>query len=468
MNEFIKYILWELKNSLGLVFLAGIVSTVVLAAAYFGHKRKFNGQKKFPWIKEMLYLMLVGYLAAVLYVTLLRSSGRHMNYNLHLFRAWREAWNNYSVKNLANVLLNVALFMPLGVFLPLIWKKFRKWHVSILAGFSFSLVIELIQLVSSRGVCDVDDLFCNTMGTAIGYLLIMTVLAIFVEKRLKSTLAYGSLSLASIIALCSIFLIYNTQEYGNLPYAAAYTIDTSGTHWSLDCELPAVPGEIAVYQNQPRTKQDCDVFADEFKKIIGTEYTTISYYQEAAYYMDQAGDENGAHFLYVDYLDQSYEYTASFHDDAEWIDTERENIVQALSEFPVLLPSYAEFVAEGDGWHSFVVNQYVDGDILVDGTLRVRYAEDKSIREIQNELLSYTYYDNVEIITPEEAYNRLCAGKFYDEGFFEYKSPTNVSVLSCTLEYEIDTKGFYQPVYYFDVISNDESYEDSIMIPAMK
>ena len=34
---------------------------------------------------------------------------------------------------------------------------------------------------------------------------------------------------------------------------------------------------------------------------------------------------------------------------------------------------------------------------MVDGTLRCRYAEDGTIREVQNNLLSYTYHDKVAV-----------------------------------------------------------------------
>lgn len=470
MYEYIEYVLWELQRSFTLVFLAGIAAVAVLAAAYLIHKRKYKGKKKFPWGKALLWLMFVGYIAIVVSATILRGTGGYREWNLHLFRAWREAWNNYSVKNWANVLLNVAMFAPLGFLLPLLGKKFRKWYLTIPAGFAVSLGIELLQLAIGRGICDVDDLFANTLGALIGYFVIMTVLAFFREKgkRLRTGLVYGCLSLASIMAICSIFIVYELKEYGNLPMAAAYTNNTGGTQWTLDCELPVLEAELPVYKTQTRSIEECDAFADEFKKIVGTEYTTISYYQEAAYYMDQSGDENGTHFLFVSYLDPSYEYSYGIGDNPVWADGDRETIEAALSHLPVFIPEYAEFTVEGDGWHSFTADQHIDGAVMVDGVLRCRYAEDGTIRELENDLLSYTYHDVVAVISPEEACERLRAGKFYDTGFFENKAPTAVTIISCVLEYEIDTKGFYQPVYYFEVASSDGSYADRIMIPAMK
>ena len=281
-------------------------------------------------------------------------------------------------------------------------------------------------------------------------------------------MTYGILTFASVMAICGIFIIYQVKEYGNLPNAAAYTNNTRDTTWTLDCDLPSVDAEVPVYKTQTRSIEECDAFAEEFRKLVGTEYTTISYYQEAAYYMDQYGDENGTHFLFLSYLDPSYEYSYGRGDNPAWVDADRATIEAALSHLPVFIPEYAEFTAEGDGWHTFTVDQHMDGAVMVDGKLRCRYAEDGTIREVENLLLSYTYHDVVAVISPEKAYKQLCDGKFYDRGFFEYMNPSNVNILSCTLEYEIDTKGFYQPVYYFEAVSPDGTYSDRIMIPAMK
>ncbi len=468
MYDFIQYVLWELKNSLALVFLAGIVCLGGLVLAYRLHKKKYQGQKKFPWGRAFLWLLFVGYLAIVVYATILRGVGGSRQWNLHLFRAWREAWNNFSAKNWANVLLNVALFCPLGFLLPLLGKKCRRWYLTIPGSFFVSLAIELIQLALARGIWDVDDLFANTLGACMGYFLIMTILAARNRKgkRVKPVLAYGSLFLLCAVSMGSIFLFYGAKEYGNLPMAAAYTNNTRGTVWKLECELPEVGSEVAVYRTQPRSIEECDAFAEEFKKIIHTEFDHISYYQEAAYYMDHSGDDNGAHFLYVSYLDPGYEYHRSMQEDPQWICADRKTLEEALAQYPCLIPEYAEFTVQEDGWHVFTVEQYIDGAMMIDGTLRCRYARD-GIRQIDNRLLSYAYYDMEEILSPQEAYTLLQAGKWNDGGYFERQAPEQIRVLHCSLGYAVDTKGFYQPVYYFDVVSTDGAYSYQLMIPAM-
>lgn len=85
------------------------------------------------------------------------------------------------------VALNVLLFVPLGVFLRLIWR--RGVVVSALAGFAISLAIETTQITGVWGIypCayrlfDVDDLIANTSGAILGGLLSL-VLVPWLERR---------------------------------------------------------------------------------------------------------------------------------------------------------------------------------------------------------------------------------------------------------------------------------------------
>ena len=72
MNDFLRYVLYELENSLVLVMLAGILAIAVITIVYLVFKKKHGKEKKFPWGKIMLSLILAGYLLIVVYATLLR------------------------------------------------------------------------------------------------------------------------------------------------------------------------------------------------------------------------------------------------------------------------------------------------------------------------------------------------------------------------------------------------------------
>lgn len=88
-----------------------------------------------------------------------------------------------------NLLGNIVMFVPLGFFLPCIWdwlRQFRRCmaHVAVTI-----VVIELIQLFTLLGSCDVDDLILNVLGAAIGYGVFHCVSV--VVKRKTFTLEEG-------------------------------------------------------------------------------------------------------------------------------------------------------------------------------------------------------------------------------------------------------------------------------------
>ncbi|MBQ4435193.1 MAG: VanZ family protein [Clostridia bacterium] len=82
-----------------------------------------------------------------------------------------------SPANIAQVYLNIMLFVPMGYLLPYVFAWFRaKVAVRpIIAGFVISFLIENIQLISRRGFYDIDDLVSNTLGTVLGVLLYIAV-----------------------------------------------------------------------------------------------------------------------------------------------------------------------------------------------------------------------------------------------------------------------------------------------------
>ena len=92
--------------------------------------------------------------------------------NLKLFQVFSDTFYEvYTYGNwnylIINFLGNLVMFMPLGFFPPLLWKKVKLRHAALL-GFCTSLLIESVQLMIARG-SDVDDLWLNALGAVMGY-----------------------------------------------------------------------------------------------------------------------------------------------------------------------------------------------------------------------------------------------------------------------------------------------------------
>ena len=70
---------------------------------------------------------------------------------------------------LLNLIGNVAMFIPLGIVWPAVFKKLNTHGKVIAAGVGFSLCIELLQLPFFGRASDIDDLILNSTGFLIGY-----------------------------------------------------------------------------------------------------------------------------------------------------------------------------------------------------------------------------------------------------------------------------------------------------------
>lgn len=64
---------------------------------------------------------------------------------------------------------NVGMFLPLGFLLPWMFRKLRKLWKVLLATAVIIILVEIVQLFSLLGSCDIDDLILNVTGAAIGY-----------------------------------------------------------------------------------------------------------------------------------------------------------------------------------------------------------------------------------------------------------------------------------------------------------
>lgn len=70
---------------------------------------------------------------------------------------------------LLNLIGNTAMFVPLGIVWPIVYKKLDTHFKVIAAGVGVSLLIEILQLPFFDRVSDIDDLILNSTGFLLGY-----------------------------------------------------------------------------------------------------------------------------------------------------------------------------------------------------------------------------------------------------------------------------------------------------------
>ncbi len=78
--------------------------------------------------------------------------------------------SNYLIRHaFINLVGNVIMFVPLGVLTPFVWTKLRIFWKWLFYTVLTIICIEVIQLFTLLGSCDIDDLILNIIGAVIGY-----------------------------------------------------------------------------------------------------------------------------------------------------------------------------------------------------------------------------------------------------------------------------------------------------------
>lgn len=76
-----------------------------------------------------------------------------------------------------NIFVNLILFAPMGVFIPLLFnKKINNIKKFVLFIMITSLTVELLQFLTYRGATDIDDIILNTIGATFVYAIMQTKL----------------------------------------------------------------------------------------------------------------------------------------------------------------------------------------------------------------------------------------------------------------------------------------------------
>ncbi len=118
-------------------FLLGMIGLVIgISLFLFGYfvvyRRLLKGTKKLKMSKVALLSILFIYIVIVLGATIGdRVSTDSKSLSMHLFSSYKDAWNNFSPGAWRNIILNILMFVPLGILLPLIFKNCRKYWVTL-------------------------------------------------------------------------------------------------------------------------------------------------------------------------------------------------------------------------------------------------------------------------------------------------------------------------------------------------
>ena len=176
-----------------------LIYIAVIALLYFFKKRKNLSWKCIPEATFCIYCVTLLNLTGIF--TLSYRQGGAFNYNLVPFIG----------SSFFPVLLNFALFFPLGFFLPLIFTSCRgHWKTVTAICCLTSLSIELLQLFGGR-YAEIEDVLINTLGGFSGY-LVYTSINERKTNRKKAVISLASLVLTLTLCFMGIYAVGDNEK----------------------------------------------------------------------------------------------------------------------------------------------------------------------------------------------------------------------------------------------------------------
>lgn len=123
--------------------------------------------------KKYAAMIIISYLGILLYWMFFGFGRRGFDtyyYNIIPFKTIYEytVIGNFPVNLLLiNMIGNIAVFVPFGMLLPILWGDKR---LRVFLCFECGLLfLEALQMITRRGIFDVDDIILNSLGMLLGY-----------------------------------------------------------------------------------------------------------------------------------------------------------------------------------------------------------------------------------------------------------------------------------------------------------
>lgn len=172
-----RFYCWSLSNVIWLMMIA------VILWALIGYATRKNKKAEKYWRYINMALCISSCFLIIKMTLLGRTVGERTLILMPFYTFTTMSYNNEALRTL---LMNVILFLPLGLTLPYVKKekKSHKWIHCILLGCVLSIGVELLQYCFALGQAEMDDVICNTLGCALGVTAdMMAEMASLVKKN---------------------------------------------------------------------------------------------------------------------------------------------------------------------------------------------------------------------------------------------------------------------------------------------
>jgi len=177
----------------GKLLFAVLASVLLLSASLIRISYLTDENKKAKTMRACLWTIFAVH--SIYLVLLLFVSDRGMQNPFHIARADYRLYLRMSVNlvpfksviaygrsllrgelrySIVNIFGNLFAFAPMGFFLPVLFKKMRSPLKFTLLVTLIVICVELLQIATLAGACDIDDVILNTLGAVLVFLLVQT------------------------------------------------------------------------------------------------------------------------------------------------------------------------------------------------------------------------------------------------------------------------------------------------------
>lgn len=374
--------------------------------------------------------------------------------NLRLFASYEDAWFGGGAQAWQQLLLNILMFVPLGMGLPFVHDFLKRWYGALLVLFCGSLMIETIQLVFHLGVFEADDLLNNTMGGILGFCFIMMVW-IGKKKRLKAMTAYAILPLFAIAFALTAGIVYWSKPYGNLTFSVFRPYPIGQTELTYRHKLSDKQPMIGMYRMRTPTNQQIRMLIRTLEIKLKLQDQPLINENSQQLVRSYANGQ-----LILNKENGSWSYYRITSGDS----TNKKNWAQAKTAAEKLGLIDAEAKLQKQEEQADAVWEWrLDGiHNEKKGILTVSCSEDGTVNAIDYDVNQYRFVRKEKAISPKRAFSRLRRGEFRTWPSMKEKK---IVFETTKLEYQLDSKDYLQPVYVFLGKSPAKDWE--IVIPAL-
>lgn len=169
-----------------------------------------SGQKKkgivYPRYHVFAVLVFAVYVLGVYHFT-----GAGTLYDIKRFIFIPELINLIPFSNEIDIVayvLNIVLFVPLGLLPPMIWQKPDRLPNILGVGLGFTLLIEISQLLNFRST-DIDDVILNVLGAAVGFGLYKLWDKVTKSEYRVNSPVTAELAMCILLSFAGRFFLYN-------------------------------------------------------------------------------------------------------------------------------------------------------------------------------------------------------------------------------------------------------------------